>query len=41
MKMERCLPSRPEKYWTERGRGVGQGDIPATLDDRKTIENNM
>ena len=41
MKMEKCVPSRPEKYSTESGRGVGQGDIPANLDDRKTIEKNI
>ena len=25
--MERCVPTRIEKYWTESGRGDGQGDM--------------
>ena len=26
-KMERRVPMRHEKYWTESGRGYGQGDV--------------
>ena len=26
-KMERCVPTRLETYWTESGRGDGRGDV--------------